>query len=93
VNKVYIPTTLISASSSTSSEKPLATGMWGQDESPIEPESIVRVPFGGGLNVTWFGILGPEVWVGPMRESLPIPPFPAFSTATVIRTREMTGTG
>ena len=63
VNKMYIPATLISAS--TSSEQPLATGMWGQDETDIQP-SVRQRDVGG---VTWFGINGPEVWVGPMRES------------------------
>jgi hypothetical protein len=63
VNKIYIPATLISAS--TSSEKPLATGMWGQDETDIQP-SVRQMDVG---EVTWFGINGPEVWVGPMRES------------------------
>lgn len=65
VNKIYIPATLISASNT--SEKPLATGMWGQDETDIQP--AVRQRDGGG-EVTWFGINGPEVWVGPMRMSL-----------------------
>jgi hypothetical protein len=63
VNKIYIPATLISAS--TTSEKPLATGMWGQDETDIQLSVRQR----GVEDVTWFGINGPEVWVGPMRES------------------------
>jgi len=63
VNKIYVPATLISAS--TTSEKPLATGMWGQDETDIQPAARQR----GLEDVTWFGINGPEVWVGPMRES------------------------
>ena len=67
VNKLYIPATLISAS--TSSEKPLATGMWGQDETDIQPAVRQR----GLEDVTWFGINGPEVWVGPMRESFLLP--------------------
>jgi hypothetical protein len=74
VNKIYVPATLISAgtstSTSTTSEKPLATGMWGQDESEIQPSAVTGlsrnpVPI---ENVTWYGILGPEVWAGPMRE-------------------------
>jgi hypothetical protein len=79
VNKIYIPSTLISAS--TSSEKPLATGMWGQDETDIQP--AVRQRDVGG--VTWFGINGPEVWVGPMRESL----FFSSSSTTSDGVREM----
>jgi len=62
VNKLYVPATLISAS--TTSEKPLATGMWGQDESEIQPAVRQR----GVEEDTWYGINGPEVWVGPMRE-------------------------
>ena len=69
VNKMYIPATLISAS--TSSEKPLATGMWGQDENDIQP--AVRQRDG---EITWFGINGPEVWVGPMRM-----PFHCFASS------------
>ena len=63
VNRLYVPATLISAS--TTSEKPLATGMWGQDESDIQPTVRQR----GVEEDTWYGINGPEVWVGPMRES------------------------
>jgi hypothetical protein len=39
--------------------------MWGQDETDIQPSVRQR----GVEDVTWFGINGPEVWVGPMRES------------------------
>jgi hypothetical protein len=76
VNKIYIPATLISAS--TSSERPLATGMWGQDETDIQPSVRQR----GVEDVTWFGINGPEVWVGPMRESFS---FASSSTSSRLR--------
>ena len=68
VDKIYIPATLVSASTSTSSERPMATGMWGHDETEIQPSAIMgthKIPEG---DIIWYGIIGPEIWVGPMRE-------------------------
>ena len=46
----------------------MATGMWGQDETEIQPSAIMsphKIPEG---DIIWYGLVGPEVWVGPMRE-------------------------
>jgi hypothetical protein len=74
VNKIVIPSTLV-ASSTTSTPMSLPTGVWGQDQSEIGDDlrnrlsaQKVKTPLG---SVTWFGIMGPKIWVGPMRQFLP----------------------
>jgi hypothetical protein len=70
INKIFIPSTLVT-SSTTSTAPSLPTGVWGQDESDFpdemrerKSEQKVKTPLG---SVTWFGIMGPQIWVGPMR--------------------------
>jgi hypothetical protein len=76
VDKMFIPSTLVT-SVTTSTPLSLPTGVWGQDESDFpdemrdrdrKSEQKVKTPLG---IVTWFGIMGPQIWVGPMRQSLP----------------------
>jgi hypothetical protein len=65
VNKQYAPATMVHGASTPT---PMPTGVWGMNETdePGRSEQEAKPPVGP---VTWFGIMGPEIWVGAMRES------------------------
>lgn len=67
IDKVYTPTPLASG---TTTQRPIATGIWGEDAVPTKRDlRLLDKDENEKEEVIWCGIDGPEIWVGPMRES------------------------
>jgi hypothetical protein len=95
VGKAFFPSTLLPGKSSSSSTPGIpvatATGVWGMNETDVDvvengksrnrnSEQKIKTPLGV---VTWFGIMGPEIWIGTMRE--PLSQFPLVWKELIIQ--------